>query len=204
MKTIAFLTALLFSSPIFSQVGINTTKPTSTLDVNGTLRVRQMTGVGNLQEHRAIQVVGIDSLGNFVPITIGENVQLIDNTLVAMNRTTAIGSLPAPITGNRVNNLGIGGILFPGEGDRGRGIIRMEFTASNLEITGIEEAPDGTHIWLYAYSGPIRLRPNDSNSATRNQIENNRRLQADQYEMIELMYDAHHGKWIVMSHGDDD
>jgi hypothetical protein len=44
MKNIFFALSILFSMVSFSQVGINTTSPSTTLDVNGDLRVRNLSG----------------------------------------------------------------------------------------------------------------------------------------------------------------
>lgn len=43
MKKIIFVGCILFSAMASSQVGINTTTPTNTLDVNGTTRIRNLT-----------------------------------------------------------------------------------------------------------------------------------------------------------------
>ncbi len=42
MKKIILCSGIVFSIPVFSQVGINTSNPTNTLDVNGTTRVRNL------------------------------------------------------------------------------------------------------------------------------------------------------------------
>ncbi len=203
MKNLTYLLpCLLFGVTGFSQVGINTTNPSSTLDVNGTVRVRSLgqdlEGPQVPPERMAVSVLGLDEDGNFVKVTIGKNVDLINNEVIAIDRTLEMGDLPAPFNATRVSNASLA--VLPGEPNHGRSIIKIINTAGagDTEITGIEAAPDGTHIWLYAVSGKLELVPNSTESLVGNRIEQNDKMKAKQYEMIELFYDATRGKWIVM------
>lgn len=193
----SFYLFLLFSISAFSQVGINTTDPTSTLDVNGTIRVRSMYS-GSEGDIQAVKIIGLDENGNFVEVEMGKNIDLVNNKLVVTDRTLELGNLSTPLTTTRNHDLQLR--VFPGEANHGRSIIRIENTVGtgDTEITGIQAAPDGTHIWLYAISGKLTLIPNSTESLVGNRIEKNNKMAADQYAMIELFYDAARGKWIVM------
>lgn len=198
MKNLTYIFAcLLFHITSFSQVGINTTDPTSMLDVNGTIRVRTMSA-GTDRNIRAVKVVGMDEDGNFVEVEMDKNIDLINNKLTVTDRTLELGNLPAPFLAARNHNVSLR--VLPGEGNHGKSIIRIVNTAGvgDTEITGIEAAPDGTHIWLYAVSGKLTLINNSLESFPGNRIEKNDKMAARQYGMIELFYDGARGIWIVM------
>lgn len=195
-KTHLFLCLfLLFGITCISQVGINTTNPTSTLDVNGDIRVRNI----NSSEQRnvvATKIIGVDEDGNFVEVEMDKNINLIDNKLVVTDRTLEMGGLAAPLVATRNHNVSLR--ILPGAANHGKSIIRIENTLGGTDITGIEAAQDGTHIWLYAVSGRLNLIENSLESLPGNRIERNDKMGAKQYEMIELVYDGIRGIWIVM------
>lgn len=197
MKNLAYIfPCLLFSITSFSQVGINTTTPTTTLDVNGNIRVRDLSNRTGLE---AVKVIGIDEKGHFVEVSIGKNIDLIDNRLVVTDRTQELGDNPTPLTGSQTDNLRLA--VLPGEPNYGKSIIRIiRDVPGDTEITGFEAAPDGTHIWLYAVDGKLKLIDNSTDSLPENRIELNSKMDVKQYEMIELFYDGNRKKWIIMSH----
>ena len=185
---------LLLDFNTVAQVGINTTEPTSTLDVNGAIRVRNI--VDGQTDVKAVKIIGIDEFGNFIKVDVDKNIDLIDNKLVVTNRTLEMGSLPSPFITTQNHNVNLR--VLPGAANHGKSIIRIESTVGDIEITGIEAAPDGTHIWLYAVSGRIRLIDNSVQSLPGNRIERNDKMGCKQYEMIELVYDGTRGIWIIM------
>lgn len=65
MKT---LTLLLFTTICFGQAGINTTSPTETLDVNGTMRVRDLP---NLPTEDRVLVADIDGVIGYKSVSTG-------------------------------------------------------------------------------------------------------------------------------------
>ena len=77
MKNIFFIVLLVMSAEAFGQVGIGTTDPQETLDVNGTVRFRTT----NQGAVTAIKIGGLDADGVFREITIGPNIKLDNNVL---------------------------------------------------------------------------------------------------------------------------
>ena len=186
---------LILGLNCISQVGINTTDPSSTLDVNGTIRVRSMSS-SEQRNIKAVKIIGVDDLGNFVEVEMDKNIDLINNKLVVTDRTLEMGSLATPFLTTRNHNVVLR--VLPGAANHGKSIIRIENNLGDTEITGIEAAPDGTHIWLYAVSGRLTLIDNSVESLPGNRIERNDKMGAKQYGMIELVYDGIRGIWIVM------
>ncbi len=190
-----FLFFLFFSVTCISQVGINTNEPTSTLDVNGSVRIRVMDS-NESRPINATKIVGMDDEGNFVEVEMAKNIDLINNRLVVTDRILEMGGLATPLIAAQNHNVSLR--ILPGAANHGRSIIRIETTIGDTEITGIEAAPDGTHIWLYAVSGKLTLAYNSPLSLPANRIERNDKMVAKQYEMLELVYDGIRGIWIVM------
>ena len=82
MKIITAVTFVLFFCGVsIAQVGVNTTDPTSTLDVNGSLRVRSMSASGTVD---ATKVIGVDADGNFIDVEAGQNIQINNNVIEIM------------------------------------------------------------------------------------------------------------------------
>lgn len=198
MKNLASLTFLLligYSS--YSQVGINTTRPTSTLDVAGTIRVRGVKSDALLNPVQATKIVGMDELGNFVEVEIDENVILENNRLRAVDKVMEIGDAPElnlPI----LSDLNL--VLLPGEPNTTKSVMRMNSIFGDMFLTGIMPGQDGQKIWLYPNSGDLTIVPNSLLSLFGNRIEGNGTIIVKQFEMIQLMYDAARGKWIPMKY----
>ena len=184
---------LLFSISCFSQVGINTTDPQSTLDVNGTLRVSGLKSA--LQDVEAVRIVGLDEEGNFVEVDVDENLVLENNKIRATNRILKIGDVPTlgvPV----IDDLDL--VIWPGEHNEDKSVIRVQSILGDIIITGLVAGQDGQQIWLYPISGQITFIPNSILSLFGNRIETNSSLIVEQYEMVKLMYDATRAKWIIM------
>ena len=94
MKKLTLL-AIFISGISFAQVGIGTTSPEETLDVNGTTRIESL-GVGNVLNNGISSAVGVDSNGTLILIDKSES-----NTIL-VNSTNI---LPFPI-GLETNNSG--------------------------------------------------------------------------------------------------
>ena len=157
MKNLAPLfIALLIAVQSFSQVGINTTEPTSTFDVNGNIRVRQMNS-SFTDSDNAEKLVGMDEDGNFVEVEVEENLILHDNVLRGVETIYRFTSISIMVV--VVNNLDL--IILPGEPNDDRKVIRiMNSTGDDVIITGLEAGQDGQTLWLYAYSGNVKLVAN--------------------------------------------
>lgn len=192
MKKLApFLVFLFIGISATSQVGVNTTEPTSTLDVNGTIRVR---GVKN-SNSIAQRIVGIDDQGNFVEVEVEDNLILENNTIRAVDRTSKIGdvfTLGLPI----IDNLDL--VILPGEPNRDKPVLRLFSPLGDMILTGLRPGTDGQMVYLYPSSGDLTIIPNSILSLFGNRIESNNNTVIPRYSMVRLIYDASRSKWIIM------
>lgn len=199
MKNFAPLSLLLvmcFSS--FGQVGINTIEPTTTLDVNGGIRVRGVKTATENNNLQAKRIIGIDNLGNFVEVEIAENVILENNKISAIDRTVEFKETTNNIP--ILNDLNL--IILPGEANERASVIKMQnFLLGDIFVTGIMPGVDGQTIWLYPTTGDLHIFTNSLLSLFGNRIEGTGIIVVDQYEMIQLMYDGDRNKWIPMGSG---
>ena len=196
MKNLAPLfIALLFALQAFSQVGINTTEPTATLDVNGNIRVRKMND--NITDSVAEKLVGMDEDGNFVLVDVDENVILEENKLRVVENRYRFGNVT--VIGDELNNMDL--LILPGEPNDDKKIVRIHTPADgNITITGILAGEDGQTLWLLAMDGSIRLIGLDNASDPENQFLLAGQISIQQYEMIQLVYVASLQKWLVMDY----
>lgn len=188
---------LLMAFSGYAQVGINTTEPTSTLDVNGTIRVRGAKFSANNNDIIAKRIIGIDDEGNIVEVEVDENIILENNKLRAVNQILKIGDVPGlnvPI----INDLNL--VIWPGEPNDDKSVIKMNSILGNMIVSGLVAGQDGQQIWLYPVSGDLTLLPNSLLSLFANQIEQNDNMVVKRYSMVRLMYDATRSKWIIMDH----
>ncbi len=196
MKNLAPLfIALLFALQAFSQVGINTTEPTATLDVNGNIRVRKMND--NITDSVAEKLVGMDEDGNFVLVDVDENVILEENKLRVVENRYRFANVT--VIGDETNNMDL--LILPGEPNDDKKIVRIHTPADgNITITGILAGEDGQTLWLLAMDGSIRLIGLDNASDPENQFLLAGQISIQQYEMIQLVYVASLQKWLVMDY----
>jgi len=197
MKNLApLLIALLFAFQAFSQVGINTTEPTATLDVDGNIRVRKM--IDNFTDSEAEKIVGMDEDGNFVMIDVDENVILEENKLRVVENRYRFASVIA--IGDELDNLDL--LILPGEPNDDKKIVRIHAPGlrANITLTGILAGEDGQTLWLLAMDGSIRLIGLDDGSDPENQFLISGQISIQQYEMIQILYVASLQKWLVMDY----
>lgn len=205
MKKITSLMLLfVVSYTAFSQVGINTTRPTSTLDINGTIRVRGP-GPDQFNQIQATKLVGMDEEGNFVDIKLDTNLFLEDNVIKQSIRKEVIYNRP-PIDLTQWNNAV--GIILPGGTGHEKPVVKITNVSGDVEITGIDmsifASPMDAHgyvVSLYSVSGEIRLKSEDSNSLAINQfiLGDGNDVNLKRYEMVKIMYDGELEKWLVAS-----
>jgi hypothetical protein len=192
MKILLLLYSLLFVTGAFGQVGIGTTNPQDTLDVDGTSRFRTT----NQPTISTIKIGGLDADGVFREIYIGANLNLENNILSSnSNPKYTFGEITLDDNiDNEPDNVDL--LIGSGELNEGKNIIRVNVTDSdgNLKFTGIQAGTDGQHIWLYPQHGDLELEENDADSLAQNQIEDNDDRKANRYEMIELVYDGTRNK----------
>jgi len=196
MKNLAPLfIALLFALQAFSQVGINTTEPTATLDVNGNIRVRKMND--SFTDSVAEKLVGMDEDGNFVLVDVDENVILEENKLRVVENRYRFASVT--VIGDDLNNLDL--LILPGEPNDDKKIVRIHTPADgNITITGIVAGENGQTVWILAMDGSIRLVGLDDDSDPENQFLIAGQITIQQYEMIQLVYVTELQKWLIMDY----
>ena len=176
-----------------AQVGINTTSPQETLHVAGTARI-ETTNQGTVT---TTKLSGLNAAGTIREVAIGTNLKLFSNVLSAKsNFDHSFGSVSYIVKTNHNVDL----LLDSGETNEGKSIIRINNTSGDTEITGIKDGYNGQHIWLYAQSAKVTLKPNDAGSLAVNRIEANAKVGAVAWGMIELVYDGTRNLWIIMQH----
>ena len=204
--------ALLLALPILvsAQVGINTTDPAATLDVNGNVRVRSLAVNSTMSTGgNAVQIVGLDAQGNMVPVAIGEDVVLENNEVRATSSTAAQMGTTIDITGiipggpnPRIDDLAVG--IWPGEANEKSTLIPVVVgTGADLDITGINVGSnpvDGRIIYLYFGDRMVRLKGENTNSLAQNRIIDNGHMNVSEHGVIQLMYSTSMQRWIVLSH----
>lgn len=206
MKNLSLLAlSLLIYYTGHTQVGINTTHPTSTLDVAGTLRVRGAKSDALLNPIQATKIVGMDDEGNFVEVTLGENLYLESNVIKHSPQIERIYNRPS-ISQSTWHNAP--DIIWPGGTGHGKPVVKITNSSGDLEITGIDMSvfatPMDAHgyvVTLYSVSGELKLKSEDSNSNTMNQfiLSDGNDVNLKRYEMVKIMYDGQLERWLVMS-----
>ena len=191
MKRPQILAIFLATSFCFSQVGINTTTPSETLEVNGSLKVNN-TAQGTVT---TTKIAGLNSTGNFRDIAVGTNLILQNNVL---SSKSAIDHSFGTISFTVKKNLDVDLLLDAGELNEGKSIIRINNTAGDTEITGIKDGYDGQHIWLSPQDGKLTIKTLNTDSLVANRIELNAKPGCLVYGMIELVYDGTRNIWIIM------
>lgn len=195
MKRLAPVLIALFSAvQVFSQIGIGTTEPTATLDIDGNIRVRKMNN--SLTNSNAVLIVGLDETGNFVEVQVDENIILEDNKLRVVENRYRFASTET-ITDGTVHNLNL--IILPGEPNDDKKIIRI-MANGDINLTGIKAGEDGQTIWILPYNGKVKLIGLNNGSDPENQFLFTGMRSVLQYHMIQLLYDATLQKWLVMEY----
>jgi hypothetical protein len=191
---------LLLCAQIFGQVGINTTDPTATLDVNGTFRVRDMFPQG-LQ---AIKLLGVDENGTLIQLNVDQNVYIDGDSVKATIIKEDIAIYPT-INIEIFNDMP--GIIWPGGTGNGRSYVRFDSSLEDLEITGIDisafPTPLDAHgytVSLYSVSGEIKIKNEDDGSLPQNRFRmKNGQIEVKQYETVKIMYDGYIERWLIVS-----
>ncbi len=214
--TLLSLTLILAAGLLSSaQIGVNTNSPTANLDVNGTLRVRSLEKApnGSFQANgNVLYMMGVDANGNVIPIEIGENIVLINNKLQVQlpEEEPVITELPngGTLEGNYsdnndalINDLDLGIVILPGDRRGHRPVVRLSNGDNDEKVTisGIKALEDGTMAYLYATSGEVELKTEDSESLEENQFESDGNFKIKKNEMLLVMYDGEIKKWVIVS-----
>ena len=88
MKKIYLLYFIFYLTPIFSQVGIETTSPTASLDINGNLRVRSSTATSN-ETAAKDSILVTNNLGNVMRISSQKVIQSYFKTCIKGSFTSS-------------------------------------------------------------------------------------------------------------------
>ena len=191
MKRPLIVAIFLATSFCFSQVGINTSTPSETMEVNGTLKVNNTTQAAVT----TTKIAGLNSTGNFRDIAVGTNLVLKSNVLSAKSAFDhSFGTISFTVKANHDVDL----LLDAAELNEGKSIIRINNTAGDTEITGIKDGYDGQQIWLYPQDGKLTIKTLNTGSLVANRIENNAKPGCLVYGMISLVYDGTRSLWIIM------
>ena len=194
LTLLAFICLFTFQSQ--AQVGVNTTDPTATLDVNGTMRVRAMNS-----SNTARTIVGQDINGNLVPVFMSQNVVLENNELKSRNTTHELidFNIVIPI-GDRLDDFAID--LLPGEVNDEKTMLRFDrLIGGDFDISGLTPGEDGRIIVIYAVEEEITFlnHTNGTNSQPANRIYADNDHTVNQYDSIMLMYNANIPGWVILS-----
>lgn len=204
MRPTHLIFAILFSSSLFThaQVGINTSDPKADLDVNGTMRVSELSGE-NLQ---AKKLLGVSEDGIILELDMDENIYIDGDVVKSHTRRERVylrNVLGIPVLDNALS------IIWPGGAGDGKSVIRIDnLLLPNTTLTGLEmnvfASPLDAHgmtVTLYSISGLITLKSDDPASTPENRfrLAGGVDVVVQQYDMVKLMYDGLLERWLVMS-----
>lgn len=147
-KTILFFLFLFITQFILAQVGVNTTSPTATLDVNGTARVRSFTQQGSVQT---------DASGNLSVLPV---------KVVSLGKVAADGT-PLKIFGATVNRVARGRYQITFNTPQPDTNYIIQLTASNLEGDLGNDDPDLGYRLVTTSSFEVLIGNNDNGSISR-------------------------------------
>ena len=189
------LILLLAPTLIFAQVGIGTTSPQETLDVNGSIRI------SNITKSSATRMLGTDANGTLNEVVIGGNLELNSGALRSTGSTkyfTKTMIFNTTSNGHKFHdvNLDLEGA------NKDETVFRITGTNHRFEFTGIAGGTDGRHIVLMNVSPEnFKLSDNDSGSIAQNRIEtmSGGFEQTSGKGVAELIYDGGLQRWIIIN-----
>lgn len=203
MKTrvVFFVIFSIISSTASSQVGIGTSNPQATLDVNGTVRINQLP-VGTTNE---ISLTGTASSRSLNRTDLGANLIIIDNSLDTAPVSGTVGDFNlGPLAGGTINNLNLG-LGSSGINSRAT-FIRVYGYLVSANIAGITGGVNGRHVSLYfSETAGVSILENSPLALPQNRILTaaTSQLSISGEGFIDLVYDADAGadglgRWIVI------
>lgn len=189
------LSFFLVSNIIYAQVGIGTTSPQETLDINGSIRV------SNTTKSLATKIMGADTGGTLNEVVVGDNLELNSGTLHAVGSTKYFVqsiAFPTTTTGHLFHDVDLD--LLGANKDKT--VFRITSSSHNYVFTGIANGTDGKHIVLVNVSANnFKLPDNDIGSIAANRII----TMAGGFEqtsgqgVAELVYDGAINRWIIFN-----
>lgn len=198
---ILFLFVPCFVVSLQAQIGVNTTNPTETLDVNGTTAVRDLT----TNSTSTTQLIGADNAGVFGGVIVGANLELNNGVLSAGGATRY---LPAIISrdfySNTINNLDMD--LNGVNSDRTLFILRGNVGSPGTTIiTGIAGGTDGRLVVLKAdaLNFNMFIINESANSLPENRIQFNQNPNQSEnvngYGSFTFVYVASEQRWVLIN-----
>ena len=184
---------LIIGISCFSQVGINTTEPSKTLDVNGSIRVRGM----NERSQPGIlakRLLGVDEDGTMIEVEVEERLNLDKNRLYIDDLYRWRDSDILDVL--NINQLRI--VILPGEPNDDKRIMNIVSPLGLLNINGIAAGVDGESIWLFSGAGILQLQGLNLFAAPQDQILRSGTYTLQRYDMVQLVYNGTLQKWIIM------
>lgn len=194
-KLILVVSLILIGGEICAQVEINTSDPKQELDVNGRLRVRDLsqTGAGLVGGSLLFTeadgtVVGLSSTD--VDVDINNNLNISGGRFYKVARvdvgsSSSLDNLDLDLD---ASNIGATVVILTGS------------SGSDLEITGIKDGTDGRHIILLNdFDKKITIKDQDSSSDAENRIDVMTTLDVtnDNIGSMEFVYDGTTSRWIL-------
>lgn len=203
---LTILFSLLLTLPALAQVGINTTTPTETLDVDGTARIRQITqsspNFGGGDRIIIAEPDGTLSKAAFSPSTtsIDTNGDIVINAATSPTYGFAEFTLSHNSSNFEYHNLDLD--LGVGEANEAITVVRFDNTNNRtFRITGITGGTPGRHILLFnPSSSGMTFLQEDTNSTAENRIfafQNSLGVGAP--GVAELVYDGIAERWVVIN-----
>lgn len=197
MRKTVLLFTFFVSMPLFSQVGIGTVAPQSTLHVEGTFQVSDTDNVCD-----ADKLAGIGPTGRVTNVIVGDNLTLTGNVLSANtgnnNAFYKIATIPiiTPFSNFTFDNfdMDISGV------NSDVVIFRLVGATNNFSISGIQGGIDGRHIIIYNANNVNMKIDHLVGSLPQNQIDTLGPSTATSgIGTVELVYDGTLLKWIVVN-----
>ncbi|MBZ0328252.1 MAG: hypothetical protein K8F54_11640 [Altibacter sp.] len=203
MKTrvVFFVIFSIISSTASPQVGIGTSNPQATLDVNGTVRINQLP-VGTTNE---ISLTGTASSRSLNRTDLGANLIIIDNSLDTAPVSGTVGDFNlGPLAGGTINNLDLD-LGSSGINSRAT-FIRVYGYLVSANIAGITGGVNGRHVSLYfSETAGVSILENSPLALPQNRILTaaTSQLSISGEGFIDLVYDDDAGsdglgRWIVI------
>lgn len=181
----------------FGQVGINTTSPQATLDINGDLKIANTADVTTSNK-----LLGICDDGYVTNVKVGTGLSLSGNELNALGdgdpTIYKIAHIPMNTTMSNQNfnnlNLDLSGL------NKNKVIFRL-VASHNYTITGITGGIDGRHLIIYNSSAVnLTIDSMSGLSSPMNRIDTLGSSTATSgVGTIEMVYDGTSSKWIVIN-----
>ncbi len=179
----------------FTQVGVNTTSPNETLDINGTLRI-QNTGTIN-----SSKILGRDTNGTVGTIDVGDNITINNNTLYA-DGSGQYGIVNIAITANTPNTKIHDLDLDLGGANAFKTVFRLTGANASFTITGIEGGTDGRHVLLLNINTSNMTLDNESVQSTSSNRINTLGTPTEATSgqgAIEMVYDGVLNRWLILN-----